>query len=45
MIECTLKEAKKIHEDGMLGNDVNYLFLHPPSVEDMTVRLLRKRPG
>ncbi|TNV86890.1 hypothetical protein FGO68_gene14576 [Halteria grandinella] len=45
MVECTLKEAKRIHEEGMLGDDVNYLFLHPPSVEDMTVRLLRKRPG
>jgi hypothetical protein len=45
MIECSLSEAKKIHEEGKLGTDVNYLFVYPPSVEEMTIRLLRTRPG
>lgn len=45
MIECSLKEAKKLHEEAILGEDVNYVFLHPPTVDEMTVRLLRKRPG
>lgn len=45
MIECSLKEAKRLHEDATIGDDVNYIFLHPPTVEEMTVRLLRRRPG
>jgi guanylate kinase len=45
MIECSLQEAKRIHSEGKLGNEVNYIFLHAPTVEDMTVRLLRSKPG
>jgi hypothetical protein len=45
LIECSLVEAKKIHFDAKLGDEVNYLFLYPPSVEEMTRRLLRARPG
>jgi hypothetical protein len=41
LIECSLTEAKKIYTDAKLGTDVNYLFVHPPSADDMTVRLLR----
>ena len=41
MIECSLKEAKKIYDDQKLGEEVNYIFLQAKSVEDMTVRLLR----
>lgn len=45
MIECSLTEARKIHADQKLGDDVNYIFVQAPSVEDMTIRLLRNRPG
>lgn len=45
LVECSLQEAKKIHLEGKLGADVNYLFFTPPSAEEMTVRLLRSRPG
>ena len=45
MIECSLQEAKRIYSDAKLGAEVNYLFLQPPSVEEMTIRLLRQRPG
>jgi guanylate kinase len=41
LIECSLNEAKKIHTEAKLGTDVNYLFVHPPTADDMTVRLLR----
>jgi hypothetical protein len=45
MIECSLSEARKIHADQKLGEDVNYLFVQAPTVEEMTIRLLRNRPG
>lgn len=45
LIECSLAEAKKIQLEGKLGSEVNYLFVHPPSVDEMTRRLLRSRPG
>ena len=45
MVECSLKEAKKIFDDQKLGEEVNYIFLQAKSVDDMTVRLLRQRPG
>ena len=45
MIECSLTEAKKIHTDQLLGPDVHYIFLHPSSVDEMTLRLLRTLPG
>ncbi len=44
-MECSLAEAKRIHMEAKLGPDVNYIFLHPPSAQEMTVRLLRSRPG
>ena len=45
MIECSLTEARKINADQKLGEDVNYLFVQAPSVEEMTIRLIRNRPG
>lgn len=45
MIETSLKEAKQIYNEAKLGTDVNYLFVHPPSVEEMAIRLIRTKPG
>lgn len=45
MIECSLAEAKKIHLEGKLGPDVNYIFVHPATVEDLAIRLIRQKPG
>jgi guanylate kinase len=45
LVECSLAEAKRIHTEAKLGPDVDYIFLRPPSAQEMTVRLLRSRPG
>lgn len=45
MIECSLTEAIKIHTDQLLGSDVHYVFLHPSSADEMTLRLIRHFPG
>ena len=45
LIECSLAEAKRIKSEDKLGPDVNYVFLHPPSADELAVRLLRSRPG
>ena len=45
MIECSLREAKKIQSEGKLGADVNYIFVAPPTEQDLAIRLIRSRPG
>jgi len=41
MIECSLQEAIKIHHNQAFENQFNYIYLRPPSVEELGNRLIR----
>ena len=44
MIECGIREAKKIHDEGKI--QCNYVFIEPASIEELSTRIIRKNlPG
>ncbi len=43
MIECSLKDAKAIYTSSRIP--CNYIFVYPPTPEELAIRLIRNRPG
>ena len=44
MIECeSLNQAQWIHDQNII--DCNYIYIQPPSVEELSNRIIRNRPG
>lgn len=44
MIECeSLNQAQWIHDQNIIN--CNYIYVQPPSVEELSNRIIRNRPG